>query len=288
MEYKLEKELEELNGGISIFEGERESYIYICGIEPVREIKIDDHVTLMPVRAVAEPDDMIDCFMKHGNGSEFQMGILISTLRMVTAQLKITANDSQELAVRTWNAQSICLQIGALLNCEVAWYFQATDSADKFNSKTSVSLIYLNMYKFPNKLTFIDETHCDFLEKNLPVALVLEDDVRYGNASNALWCYRINFRPSVQLSVIWGGIESLFLIEKGIKKNLSLSISRFINGDDSMADEIKHLYESRSKAVHELKNAQDNITEKFAKLLHQLIIECVQRKSLPNVQELLG
>ena len=79
----------------------------------------------------------------------------------------------------------------------------------------------------------IDDEKCACLEQNISVALALENDLRYENASNALWCYRMHFRPSVQLSILWGGIESLFLIEKNIKKNLSLSASRFIYGDDS-------------------------------------------------------
>ena len=273
--------------GIKIYENERDSYIYICGIKPTRKIFINNNITLMPVSASANPDDMIDSFMKYGNGNEFQMGILISTLRMVTAQLRITAENPKTLAIQTWNAQHICVQISALLNCELAWYFQASDSADKFNSRTRLSMIYPNMYKCPTNLTIIDEEKCACLELNISVALTLENDSRYENASNALWCYRMHFRPSVQLSILWGGIESLFLIEKSIKKNLSLSISRFIYGNDSMAEEIKTLYESRCKAVHELKNSKENILQKSVNLLHQLIVKCVQNNSLPNVSKLL-
>ena len=272
---------------VMVSENQRESYIYICGIQPIREISIDDHVTLMPVQSSANPDDMIDCFMKNGNGSEFELGMLISTLRRVTAQLRITADNPQKLAIRTWNAQSVCVQIGALLKCEVSWYFQSNDSADKFNAKTRVSLICPNMYKFPSQITIIDETQSCFLEKYLPVALNLERDERYGNATNALWCHRMHYRPAIKLSVLWGGIESLFLIEKSIKKNLSISVSRFICGDDSMVDEIKKLYGSRSKAVHEYKNAENEIIEKSAMLLHRLIKTCVEQNCLPDVPQLL-
>ena len=274
--------------GRAAFESQNESYIYICGIEPTREISINDHITLMPVQPAANPDDMIDCYMKNGNGSEFEMGILISTLRMVTAQLRITADSPETLAIRTWNSQSICVQIGALLKCEVSWYFQSNDPADKFNAKTQMSLICPNMYKFPSEMTIIDETRSIFLEKYLPVALNLERDDRYGNASNALWCYRMHYRPAIKMSVLWGGIESLFMIEKDIKKTLSVAASRFICGDDSMVSEIKSLYKSRSKAVHEFKNAEKDIEEKSAELLHQLIVACVERHCLPSVSRLLN
>ena len=277
-----------IEGGQKIIDHKNESYIYICGIELSRDIVIDDYVTLMPVKSVANPDDMIDCYMKNGNGSEFELGMLISTLRMVTAQLRITADSPETLAIRTWNSQSICVQIGALLKCEVSWYFQSNDPADKFNAKTQMSLICPNMYKFPSEMTIIDETQSIFLEKYLPVALNLERDDRYGNASNALWCYRMHYRPAIKMSVLWGGIESLFMIEKDIKKTLSIAASRFICGDDSMVSEIKSLYKSRSKAVHEFKNAEKEIEEKSAELLHQLIVACVERHCLPSVSRLLN
>ena len=121
------------------------SPISMCvGLIPVELFvyRIDEHIILEPITPAANPDDMIDCFMKNGNGNEFQMGILISTLRLVTAQLKIRSDDSEELAVLTWNAQGICVQLSARLNCDVSWYFQANTSADKFNSYTRLSMIY--------------------------------------------------------------------------------------------------------------------------------------------------
>lgn len=273
--------------GISVQEGSTTSYIYVCGIKPIREICLDENVTLIPVISSPNPDDMIDCIMKYGNGCEFEMGLLIATLRMVTAQLKITAVNSKELAIKTWNAQHICIQISAMLNCEVAWYFQASNSADKFNAHTQVSMIYPNMYKFPSGVQVVEEEQCAYLEQNMATALRLENNEEYGNASNALWCYKMHFRPSVQLSVLWGGIESLFLFEKNIKKNLSVSVSRFINNNDDEVEEIRDLYESRCKAVHELKNGQDTALADSANLLHKLICKCIENGAVPDVDELL-
>ena len=55
-----------------------------------------------------------------------------------------------------------------------------------------------------------------------------------------------------------------------------------------MVSEIKSLYKSRSKAVHEFKNAEKDIEEKSAELLHQLIVACVERHCLPSVSRLLN
>lgn len=280
--------VENISSGIAVKENEHESYIYVCGIDPCRTIRIDKNTTLEPVTPVANPDDMIDCFMKNGNGDEFQMGILISTLRLVTAQLKITSDDPEELAILTWNAQGVCVQISALLNCDVSWYFQANTSADKFNSHTRVSMIYPNMYPFPKTLITLDESQCCFLEQSILTALQLEEHPEYANASNALWCYRIHFRPAVQLSVIWGGIESLFLIENKIKSRLSLAASRFLYGDDSAVEHIKLLYkEARCKAVHEFANGEDTLFQQSIELLHELICMCVKKNAIPDVSQLL-
>ncbi len=276
-----------IDNGVITYDGQKVAYIYICGIRPVHEVIINDNIKLLPVKASPKPDDMIDNVMKFGNADEFELGILIATLRKVTAELEIKADNAKSLAILTWNAQTICLQISAMFNCEVVWYFQSNESAEKFNSKTKINMIYPNMLKFPSELTIIDDEKCHYLEENILAAMELDDDQRYSNAVNALWGHRFHPRPSIQLSIIWGGIESLFLIEKNIKKELSLAISHFLCNDERMIEDIKLLYEKRSKSVHEMKNSDDQGLKNSVKLLHQLIWKCIEKKSVPNIEELL-
>ena len=178
---------DELHYGICTFEGQTCSYIYIVGITPEREIKISENVRLVPVQSSPAPDDMIDCIMKYGDGDEYVLGLLIATLRSVTAQLEITAKNAEELAIATWNAQTFCVLISAMLNCEVSWYFQTDKSVDAFDAKTRVSLVHPHMHKFPDGLKVISEEQCCYLEENLAVAWELENDSRFSNAINALW-----------------------------------------------------------------------------------------------------
>lgn len=274
-------------GGIVICDKGKSTYIYLCGIKPIRTIHIGDDIELVPAESSPNPDDMIDSIMKNGSGSEFELGVLIATLRNTTATLKVSHEDAKELAVLTWNTQWICVYISALLNCEISWYFQADSPVNEFNALTKINMIHNNMYKFPNKCTIIEEKACVYLEESIVRALRLGEDERFATASNALWSYRWNSKPAVQLSVLWGGIESLFLIERGIKSKLSLSASRFLLGNDDMVNEIRALYEARSKAVHELKNGDANILEKSAKLLQRLLVKCIEKKDLPRVEELL-
>ena len=93
----MEKE-ERKSGGIYIKEGEKDTYIYLCGIKPTRNIHVNDFVEILPTTASPLPDDMIDSIMKNGSGSEFELGMLIATLRSTSALLKIKNSNARELA----------------------------------------------------------------------------------------------------------------------------------------------------------------------------------------------
>lgn len=227
---------------------------------------------------------------RHGTNITYVLNKILGHYKQLysdTIESGIKNGNTRELAVEIWNSQWICVQISALLNCEVAWYFHANKPADEFDALTRISMIYPNMYKFPNEVRLIDDRECLFLENNIPVASMLNEDERFSTAINALWSYKRNSKPAVQLSVIWGGIESLFLIERGIKTKLSIAASRFILGSDDMVNEIKELYEARCKAVHELKNSTKELLESSVTLLHQLILKCIEKQSIPNVEQLL-
>lgn len=186
-----------------------------------------------------------------------------------------------------WNSQTTCFLLAALLHCEISWYFQSNTSADKFTGETKINCITNNFLKLPNQIRDINEPTCDWLSKVIPTALNLSDDEWYLTAKNALWSYRWNPRPAIQLSVIWGGIEALFVIERKIKQRISKAISRFLCGNDDMVDNIKRLYSVRSKAVHELRNGENSALQESANLLHNLILKCVENKQLPDLCVLL-
>lgn len=49
---------------IYIKENQDKSYFYLCGIRPIREVRLGDGITLMPATSTPTPDDMIDSIMK--------------------------------------------------------------------------------------------------------------------------------------------------------------------------------------------------------------------------------
>lgn len=81
---------------ICIEEKQNISFIYLCGIKPSREVILDEGVTLMPAVATPEPNDMIDCITKSYHASEVELGVLIATLRLTTAQIKIKESDGKK------------------------------------------------------------------------------------------------------------------------------------------------------------------------------------------------
>ena len=143
------------------------------------------------------------------------------------------------------------------------------------------------MHTFPGDLTIISEEQGRCIEESISTVSALDSNERFSNATNALWNYRNVFRPAVQLSIIWGGIESLLPFEKQIKKNLSIAASRFLRNDDSLVQHVKDLYVGRCKAVHEYQNAPENVLSDSVELLHKLVIKCIETHSTPNIAELL-
>lgn len=206
---------------ICIKENQAQSYFYLCGIKPIREVKISEGITLMPATSTPNPDDMIDSIMKSNHASEVELGVLIATLRMTTSQIRIEGAVGKELAVKTWNVQQICVMMSAILNCDLAWYFQADRSVEKFSADTDIHIIMENMYKMPNECIELSDEKCSFLETRIEKACKLaEVNEKFYLATNAMWSYRLNFMPAIKISVIWSGIEALFMIDHNIKLSL--------------------------------------------------------------------
>lgn len=275
---------------VCVKENQKESYLYLCGIKPVREIKLGEGITLVPAISNPNPDDMIDSIMKSDHASEVELGVLIATLRMTTAQIKIEDAIGEELAVKTWNAQQICVQISAILNCDLAWYFQADRPIEMFSADTDIHMIMENMYKIPNEYIEISDEKCSFLEERIEKACSLaEVNEKYYLATNAMWSHRLNFMPAIKVSVIWSGIEALFMVDHNIKNTIAIVSSRFIYGNDSKIEDIKTLYkDARCKATHEYRNGTYDLYEKSNRLLYELLLKCMDEGDTPDVNSILA
>lgn len=274
---------------ICIRENQKEAYLYLCGINPAREVKLGEGITLIPAKSNPNPDDMIDSIMKSNHASELELGVLIATLRMTTAQIKIEDATGKDLALKTWNAQQICVQISTILNCDLTWHFQANRPVEMFSADTDIHMIMGNMYKIPNECIEVPSEKCTFLEERIVKACNLaETNEKFHLASNAMWSYRLNFMQAIRVCVIWSGIEALFMVDQNIKRTIAIVSSRFIYGNDSKVEDIKTLYkEARCKATHEYKNGTYDLYEKSNELRYELLLKYIDEGDAPDVKGIL-
>ena len=100
--------------------------------------------------------------------------------------------------------------------------------------------------------------------------------------------------PRIKLAVLWAGIEGMFGASSEIRFRISLYIARFLHQDDSdkrklLFETVKKLYNSRSSAVHglKIKGDIDAAVEESANILQNILLQCVENKSMPNENELV-
>lgn len=269
--------------------GETEGYLYLIGVEPSSEVILNENVVLEPVECRPDPDAMIDSVMKYGSKSEINLGIVIATLRLTRAQfhIKTSSADGRSLAVNTRNAQTdICL-LSALLHKEIYWNLQCNVSADQFNQSSFMNVIMSHQLFLPRSIEVIERDECKLIESVFVSASEMMDKPAFATAVNALWSYRQSLRPSVQLAILWAGIEALFRVQAELRFRISLLTSKFLDGDADEYIAIRKLYDDRSKAVHEGIVKSKVAVESTAALLHKLILKCIEINDLPNEKDLL-
>ena len=272
--------------GISVKAGETTTYLYLTGIRPERRVLVSDSVALEPVSCDPVPDDMIDTVMKFGSKSEIDLGILIATLRLTTAQLVIHADNHKELAALAWNAQTDAFLISALLNRELYWHVQSSVDAASYNAEARINIVVPYLY-LPREQHTLSEGECTALEERLVAARAMIVDERFLTAANALWSYRISPRPSTQLAVLWAGIETILGVKSELNFRISLLASKLLGTGAEGQRTIKKMYSARSKAVHEARPVDDKEVVQAAALLHKLILKCVELRHVPNEAEVL-
>ena len=254
---------------IVVNESAAASYLYLMGLTIDEELPLTQHLSLLPATCKASPDDMINSVMKYGSGDETDLGVLIAVLRKTTAQLRVVG-EGKELAVRVWNAQSAIVLLSALLPC------------------SAINVVLSTRLFIPRKLKVINDSEKQWIRQHYRDAWELFDkNTRFETAVNSLWSYKQSLRPSVQMAIIWAGIESLFGVRSELVFRVSTLAALFLGGGKQKQQEIKKLYRARSEAVHEGKQPSESCVSDSAKLLQALILECVERGCLPNEDGLL-
>lgn len=268
-------------------EGQTKGYLFLMGISPSKSIHLRKGMILEAATCNPDPDAMIDSIMKYGSQNEVELGLLISTLRLTSAQLIIESSDARGLVADMWNAQTDLCLISALLHEEIYWTTQCDVGADHFNETSPVHIVLPHRLFLPPKITEISPERCLYLESIFSDASKLMENTSFSFAVNALWSYKQNLRSSVQMAILWAGIESLFGIRSELRFRISLRATKFLEGELAKYQEIKKLYDCRSAAVHSGFVSDAQAVKRTANLLHQLILKCVEVQDLPDENSIL-
>ena len=272
---------------IQTYDGQTQGYLFLMGIRPAKAIHLRERMLLGPASCNPDPDAMIDSIMKYGSQNEIDLGLLISTLRLTTAQLFIKSSDTKELAADLWNAQTDLCLISALLHEEIYWTVQCDVEASLFDETSSVHVVLPYRLFLPRDFAEIPLEKCLYLESVFSNASKMMSNSSFSFAVNALWSYKQNLRLSVQMAILWAGIESLFGIRNELRFRISLLIAKFLDGGLDLYQEIKKLYDCRSSAVHNGSVSDEEVVKATANLLHQLILKCVDTQRMPDEKTIL-
>lgn len=262
------------------------SYLYLMGLAIDEELPLMQHLSLLPAKCKVTPDDMIDLVMRYGSQNETDLGVLIAVLRKTTAQLRVVGR-GKELAARVWNAQSAIVLLSALLNCELYWHIQSDSRVEDFSSIAAINVVLSSRMFIPRESKVVSDSEKQWLKQYYRNAWELLENERFATAVNSLWSYRQSLRPSIQMAIIWSGIESLFGVQNELVFRISTFAALFLGEGKQKQREIKKLYNARSKAVHEGKQPPESCVSDSAELLQALILKCVERNHLPNEDSLL-
>ena len=267
------------------------TYILLSGIEVPGEIALSDNVTLLPadtshldfetaIATVSRPDDIavVAAFIPH-----------------ITAQLRINASTSKELATLAWNSSWDALLLSAIFNTEIGFNLQSDTEASSISAKTNLHATNFHFHGFsqvsPHRLN-TDEAN--WASAHFNDARLLLGKEKFQTAVHCLASYRWHPMPRIKMAVLWAGIEGMFGASSEIRFRISLYISRFLHPVDTDArkirfDSVKKLYDSRSSAVHGSKVKGDLVqaVEESAGLLKELIRQSIENRAIPNEEELV-
>lgn len=265
-----------------------ETFLYVNGIQTKNPLKLSENATLLPVWCSISADKVSRLIE-----SDIDFSIAVLNLPMVTSQIRIQEQNEEELAITAWNCQWDCLLMGAIFDCDVVSNLQSDRPIERICESQYLNITNYNFHGIsqkPHVLTLDDEK---WIDKNYANARSLLNMREFSTAVNSMATYRWHSNPSIQLAIIWTGIEALFCVESEISFRLSLCIALFLseNKEESarLFSEVRNLYKQRSIAVHGSKTKGDSFlfVRESAFLLNKIIRKCVETNRLPNTGEIL-
>jgi len=274
---------------IEVSNEDRETYLYLNGIEVPRPIKLGDSIEIQPSKCAPNQDLIIELFK-----TSHDIGVAAIFLYQIRTQIKIRANEPQDLAIKAWSSIWDGIMLSAFFDTEAVCNFQSNTSADLLNEKSRIRITnyHLRGLQFDGNKC-ISESDCIWVEENYTALNELGKDSLFQNGMNALSNYRWHLQPRIRLAIIWAGIEGLFKIDSELSFRLSLYAAKLLYPNDAALrkakfEKVKKLYRQRSLAVHgaEIKGDSKTFVEESANLLRDILKKCVENKSFPLAEDL--
>lgn len=266
-------------------------YRLLTGLVVPESVQLSNHIVLLPadtshldfdtaLATCAGPDDI---------------AVVAAFIPRVTAQFRITASSPKELAIHAWNSFWDALLLSAIFHAEISFNLDSTSKAEDISKKSTLRATNLKMFGLSNQEPrLISETDTKWLADNYDSAKELLSLESFQNAVHCMASYRWHTMPRVRMAILWAGIEGLFGATSEIRFRLSVCTARFLHPGDEGArnatfNDVKRLYNTRSKAVHgsKTKNAINDEVKESAALLCQLLLRCIEVGSLPDEKDLL-
>jgi hypothetical protein len=114
-----------------------ETYLLLTGTQTDASVKLGANTELLPATCHLGYDEFAS-MMKHSY-IDFAVGLLV--IPSIQSQLRVTADNAEELAVRAWNAQWDRLLLGALFDKTVLWNVQSEIPAEKIDASSTLNIM---------------------------------------------------------------------------------------------------------------------------------------------------
>lgn len=268
-------------------EGTTRMYLFVNGLALPRALDLGEGLTLEPVDVDTRP------YLPASVGSSMHAqaaGVVYLFLGQVRSQIRVEAQNAQELVSSAWNAQWDVLFINAVFDRDAQINLTSETSANQLGDASTIDVQNFALRGFgrgePPPL--LSEQECGWLESHMDEGRRLLGRELFQDSLHCLATYRWHSLPRARLALVWAGIEGLFHVDGEIRFRLSACIARFLGGDDAAArkvvfDQVKRLYNARSAAVHGgvMKGDPKALVAESAELLRRLIRRCVESGELP-------
>jgi hypothetical protein len=266
------------------------TYILLSGLEVSTGIALSENVELLSadtshldlttaLSTCSRPDDI---------------AVVAAFIPRITAQLKIYAPTSKELATLAWNSSWDALLLSSIFHTEVGFNLQSDTEASLISAESHLRATNYHMHGLTQASSYkLNTDDVTWITEHFDDARKLLDNDKFQTAVHCLASYRWHAMPRIKMAVLWAGIEGMFGASSEIRFRISLYIARFLHPVDADArkakfDAVKKLYNSRSSAVHgsKIKGDLAQAVEGSAELLNNLIRQSVINKAIPNEDEL--